>query len=148
PQAAGDRSRPAPCGTALALPAHPHAGRLHALVSCPSDGLGPRAHAEFGFEARQPLAHGVKAHEQLPRDRRLVLHRRSTVQHFSLAFVDVYNARRPHEALDFALPIARYLRPPPITLEPAILDAGQAELIYCWDPDGPSDPRGFVRSDH
>jgi hypothetical protein len=22
------------------------------------------------------------------------------------------------------------------------------ELIYCWDPDGPSDPRGFVRADH
>jgi putative transposase len=35
-------------------------------------------------------------------------------------FLDVYNTRRPHEALDFALPIDRYLRPPPITLEPAI----------------------------
>jgi hypothetical protein len=22
------------------------------------------------------------------------------------------------------------------------------ELIYCWDPDGPTDPRGFARSDH
>ena len=22
------------------------------------------------------------------------------------------------------------------------------ELIYCWDPDGPSDPRGFARADH
>jgi hypothetical protein len=22
------------------------------------------------------------------------------------------------------------------------------ELIYCWDPDGPGDPRGFARSDH
>jgi len=22
------------------------------------------------------------------------------------------------------------------------------ELIYCWDPDGPADPRGFARSDH
>jgi hypothetical protein len=22
------------------------------------------------------------------------------------------------------------------------------ELIYCWDPDGPSDSRGFARSDH
>jgi putative transposase len=36
------------------------------------------------------------------------------------AFLDIYNARRPHEALDFALPIDRYLRPPPITLEPAV----------------------------
>jgi hypothetical protein len=22
------------------------------------------------------------------------------------------------------------------------------ELIYCWDPDGPIDPRGFARPDH
>ena len=22
------------------------------------------------------------------------------------------------------------------------------ELIYCWDPGGPSDPRGFARADH
>ena len=22
------------------------------------------------------------------------------------------------------------------------------ELIYCWDPDGPGDPRGFSRPDH
>ena len=22
------------------------------------------------------------------------------------------------------------------------------ELIYCWDPDGPGDPRGFARADH
>jgi hypothetical protein len=22
-----------------------------------------------------------------------------------------------------------------------------AELIYCWDPDGPTDPRGFARAD-
>jgi hypothetical protein len=22
------------------------------------------------------------------------------------------------------------------------------ELIYCWDPDGPTDPRGFARADH
>jgi hypothetical protein len=22
------------------------------------------------------------------------------------------------------------------------------ELIYCWDPDGPDDPRGFARADH
>jgi len=22
------------------------------------------------------------------------------------------------------------------------------ELIYCWDPDGSSDPRGFARADH
>jgi transposase InsO family protein len=35
-------------------------------------------------------------------------------------FLDVYNTRRPHEALDFALPIDRYLRPPAVTLEPAI----------------------------
>jgi putative transposase len=35
-------------------------------------------------------------------------------------FLDVYNSRRPHEALDFKLPIERYLRPPPITLEPTI----------------------------
>jgi putative transposase len=35
-------------------------------------------------------------------------------------FLDVYNTRRPHEALDFALPIDRYLRPPPITPAPAI----------------------------
>jgi putative transposase len=35
-------------------------------------------------------------------------------------FLDVYNTRRPHEALDFQLPIDRYLRPPAITLEPAI----------------------------
>jgi transposase InsO family protein len=35
-------------------------------------------------------------------------------------FLDVYNSRRPHEALDFRPPIDRYLRPPPITLQPAI----------------------------
>ena len=35
-------------------------------------------------------------------------------------FLDVYNTRRPHEALDFALPIDRYLRPPAITLRPAL----------------------------
>jgi hypothetical protein len=23
-----------------------------------------------------------------------------------------------------------------------------SELIYCWDPDGPGDPRGFARADH
>jgi hypothetical protein len=23
-----------------------------------------------------------------------------------------------------------------------------SELIYCWDPDGPADPRGFARADH
>ena len=23
-----------------------------------------------------------------------------------------------------------------------------SELIYCWDPDGPDDPRGFARADH
>jgi hypothetical protein len=22
------------------------------------------------------------------------------------------------------------------------------ELIYCWDPDGPAEPRGFARADH
>jgi hypothetical protein len=22
------------------------------------------------------------------------------------------------------------------------------ELIYCWDPDGPGDPRGFAGGDH
>jgi hypothetical protein len=22
------------------------------------------------------------------------------------------------------------------------------ELVYCWDPDGPHDPRGFARADH
>lgn len=35
-------------------------------------------------------------------------------------FLDVYNTQRPHEALDYKLPIDRYLRPPPITLAPAI----------------------------
>ena len=35
-------------------------------------------------------------------------------------FLDAYNTHRPHEALDFALPIDRCLRPPPITLQPAI----------------------------
>ncbi len=35
-------------------------------------------------------------------------------------YLDVYNRRRPHEALDYALPLERYLRPPPITLAPAI----------------------------
>jgi putative transposase len=35
-------------------------------------------------------------------------------------FLDVYNARRPHEALDFQPPIDRHLRQPPATLEPAI----------------------------
>jgi transposase InsO family protein len=35
-------------------------------------------------------------------------------------FLDVYNMRRLPEALDFALPIDRYLRPPAVTLEPAI----------------------------
>jgi hypothetical protein len=23
-----------------------------------------------------------------------------------------------------------------------------ADLVYCWDPDGPLDPRGFARADH
>jgi hypothetical protein len=26
--------------------------------------------------------------------------------------------------------------------------ARSTELIYCWDPDGRTDPRGFARSDH
>jgi hypothetical protein len=26
--------------------------------------------------------------------------------------------------------------------------ACSTELIYCWDPDGPNDPRGFARADH
>ena len=26
--------------------------------------------------------------------------------------------------------------------------ARSTELIYCWDPDGPRDPRGFARADH
>lgn len=35
-------------------------------------------------------------------------------------YLVVYNEVRPHEALDFRLPLERYRRPPPITLEPAI----------------------------
>lgn len=35
-------------------------------------------------------------------------------------YLTVYNTIRPHEALDFQRPLDRYLRPPPITLEPAI----------------------------
>jgi putative transposase len=35
-------------------------------------------------------------------------------------FLTVYNEVRPHEALDFKLPIDRYVKPPPITLAPAI----------------------------
>jgi hypothetical protein len=26
--------------------------------------------------------------------------------------------------------------------------ARSTELIYCWDPDGPADPRGFARAGH
>lgn len=36
------------------------------------------------------------------------------------AYISVYNEVRPHEALDFKLPLDRYKRPPPITLAPAI----------------------------
>lgn len=35
-------------------------------------------------------------------------------------YVTVYNDIRPHEAIDFKRPIDRSLRPPPITLQPAI----------------------------
>jgi putative transposase len=35
-------------------------------------------------------------------------------------YLAIYNENRPHEALDFKLPIDRYLRPPPIVLKPAI----------------------------
>ena len=35
-------------------------------------------------------------------------------------YLAVYNELRPHEALDFARPLDRYLKPPPITLQPAI----------------------------
>lgn len=35
-------------------------------------------------------------------------------------YISVYNEIRPHEALDFKLPIERYTKPPPITLAPAI----------------------------
>jgi putative transposase len=35
-------------------------------------------------------------------------------------YVSVYNERRPHEALDFKLPIDRYTKPPTITVAPAI----------------------------
>jgi putative transposase len=35
-------------------------------------------------------------------------------------YVSVYNELRPHEALDFKLPIDRYTKPPPISLPPAI----------------------------
>lgn len=36
------------------------------------------------------------------------------------SFLTVYNEVRPHEALDFKLPIDRYVKPPPITLAPTI----------------------------
>ena len=58
---------------------------LRALAERPGDGLGGRAHAELGFQAREPLADGVKAEEQLPSDVRLVLHRRGGAQHLGLA---------------------------------------------------------------
>jgi hypothetical protein len=37
-----------------------------------------------------------------------------------------------------------------LVLELAAVDAAlrSTELIYCWDPDGPGDPRGFARADH
>jgi len=35
-------------------------------------------------------------------------------------YVAVYNEIRPHEALDFKVPLDRYVKPPPITLQPAI----------------------------
>jgi hypothetical protein len=42
-------------------------------------------HAELRFQAREPLAGGAKAEEQLPRDVRLVLHRGRHAQHLGLA---------------------------------------------------------------
>ncbi len=35
-------------------------------------------------------------------------------------YISVYNEIRPHEALDFKVPLERYIKPPPITLAPAI----------------------------
>ena len=58
---------------------------LGALAACPSDGLGGCAYAEFGFQSCEPLPDGVKAEEQLAGDGRLVLHRRSSAQHFGFA---------------------------------------------------------------
>jgi hypothetical protein len=43
----------------------------------------------------------------------------------------------------------RQLRRPPVRELAAVHGPLRAtELIYCWDPDGPADPRGFARADH
>lgn len=52
------------------------------------------------------------------------------------AFIELYNAVRPHEALGFATPLARYLEPPSDDHEPnEYVDALRTTLGPSYDPD-------------
>src|SRR5215212_4141196 len=67
---------------------------LRALAARAGDGVGGRLDAELGLQAREPLAHGVQAEEQLPGDVRLVVDRRRRVQDLGLARAEPEPAQR------------------------------------------------------
>src|SRR3954449_11905808 len=58
---------------------------LQALAERPGDGVAGRAHPELGLQAREPLADGMKAQEQLPREFGLALDDAGRTQHLALA---------------------------------------------------------------
>src|SRR5215204_1191138 len=58
---------------------------LQALAERPGDGVAGRAHSELGLQAREPLADGMKAQEQLPREFGLSLDDACRTQHLALA---------------------------------------------------------------
>ena len=58
---------------------------LQALAERPGDGVAGRAHPELGLQARQPLADGMEAQEQLPRQFGLSLDDAGRTQHLAFA---------------------------------------------------------------
>src|SRR5688572_15556264 len=58
---------------------------LQALAERPGDGVAGRAHPELGLQARQPLADGMEAQKQLPRQFGLSLDDAGRTQHLALA---------------------------------------------------------------
>jgi len=116
--------------------ADPHTGEVIPIIVVSDNGACYRAAAFARHIAARPEFRHVRTRYRAPETNGVIerwfqslkyehLYRHEIDDGPSLAvqverFLDVYNTRRPHEALDFALPIDRYLRPPAITLEPAI----------------------------
>src|SRR5215207_1634280 len=62
-----------------------HRSALQALAERAGDGVGGRAHPELGLQAREPLADGMKAQEELPREFGLAFDDAGRAQHLALA---------------------------------------------------------------